>query len=365
MDASPSSRHRRARMRDVAELAKVSHQTVSRVINGVGVVAPETRERVLAAIKTLGYRPNSAARALVTQRSGLLGIISPAQSYFGPTSMQLGVELAAHDQGFLTILSPLEEFTTETLTETIGRFSSLSVEAIIIIEPLESILLDLERFDTPMPVVSVMSPKMGCRLGTPTATLDHIPGIRALLAHLRQLGHERIAHLRGHDGWYESREREECYRHEMWAAGLTPWVIPTNSWAAQSACEAVMGLPLASMPTAFFAASDDLALGAIHALQLRGIRVPEDVSVVGVDDSPSSPFLTPALTTVRQDFAAVGKVLVELALECIDKGEASARTIPVELILRDSTARARAHPLTEVSAVACDGADRAGILSKE
>lgn len=350
MEKLPSAPQRRVRMRDVAARAKVSHQTVSRVINGVGIVAPDTRERVLEAIKTLGYRPNSTARALVTQRSGLLGIISPAQTYFGPSSMQLGVELAAHDRGFLTILSPLEEFTTETLTDAIGRFSSLSVEAIILIEPLESILLDLKRFDTPMPLVSVMSPEMGRRLGTPTATLDHIPGIRALLRHLQDLGHDQILHLRGRDGWYESREREECYLEEMLAAGMTPCVVPTNSWSAQAGFEAVTALPLASMPTAIFAASDDLALGAIHALQRRGIRVPEDVSVVGVDDVPTAPFLTPGLTTVRQDFSGVGKALVDLALECVEKGEAQARTIPVELIVRDSSAKARTQPLTVLPA---------------
>lgn len=347
MEKPPSAAQRRVRMRDVAALAKVSHQTVSRVINGVGIVAPDTRERVLEAITALGYRPNFTARALVTQRSGLLGIISPAQTYFGPSSMQLGVELAAHERGFLTVLSSLEEFTTETLADAIGRFSSLSVEAIILIEPLESILLDLKRFDTPMPLVSVMSPEMGHRLGTPTATLDHIPGIRALLRHLRDLGHEQIIHLRGRDGWYESREREECYRDEMLAAGLTPLVIPTNSWSPQAGFEAVMELSLAAMPTAIFAASDDLALGAIHALQLRGIRVPQDVSVVGVDDIPTAPFLTPSLTTVRQDFSAVGKALVDLAIECIEQGKALARILPVEIIVRDSSAQARTHRLEE------------------
>lgn len=347
MEKPPSIPHRRVRMRDVAALARVSHQTVSRVINGVGIVAPDTRERVLEAISSLGYRPNFTARALVTQRSGLLGIISPAQTYFGPSSMQLGVELAAHEQGFLTVLSPLEEFTTETLTDAIGRFSSLSVEAIILIEPLESILLDLTRFDTPMPLVSVMSPEMGRRLGTPTATLDHIPGIRILLKHLQDLGHKQIIHLRGRDGWYESREREECYREEMLAAGLTPHVIPTNSWSAQAGFEAVMELPLASMPTAIFAASDDLALGAIHGLHLRGIRVPDDVSVVGVDDIPTASFLTPSLTTVRQDFSALGKALVGLAIECIEEGSASARTLPVEVIVRDSSTRARTQHLRE------------------
>lgn len=341
METPPPSPRRRARMRDVAALAKVSHQTVSRVING-GIVAPDTRERVLAAIQALGYRPNSTARALVTQRSGLLGIISPAQSYFGPSSMQLGVELAAHDRGFLTVLSPLEEFTADTLNDAIGRFASLSAEAIIVIEPLESILLDLDHLEAPMPLVAVMSPEMGRRLGTPTATLDHIPGMRALLNHLRELGHRNIAHLGGRDGWYESRERKECYLEEMRDAGLTPWVIPTNSWASQAAFEAIMAVPLDSMPTAILAASDDLALGAIRALQLRGLRVPEDVSVVGIDDIPTAPFLTPSLTTVRQDFAALGKALVDLALECVEKGQAEARTIPVELIVRDSSATARA-----------------------
>lgn len=345
MEKPPQSAHRRARMHDVAALAKVSHQTVSRVINGVGIVAPETRERVLEAIKTLGYRPNSTARALVTQRSGLLGIVNPAQSYFGPSSMQLGVELAAHHRGFLTVLSPLEEFTAETLSDAIGRFTSLSVEAIILIEPLESILEGLDDLDAPMPLVAVMSPEMGRRLGTATATLDHIPGIRALIAHLRSLGHEDIAHLAGRDGWYESREREECYVTEMQAAGLTPRVIPTNSWAAQAGFDAVMAVPLEAMPTAVMAASDDLALGAMHALHLRGLRVPEDVSVVGVDDSPASPFLTPSLTTVRQDFAALGKALVDLALECVESGQAGARMIPVDLIVRDSSGKARTHSL--------------------
>lgn len=340
-----SSGARRPGMKDVAALARVSHQTVSRVLNAPETVAPATRERVQDAIEQLGYRRNSAARALVTQKSGLMGIIGPTQVFYGPSTIQYAVELAAHDHDYLTVNSPLESFTPEALKAAVDRLSSLDVEVIVIIEPLETALVGVDHVDARVPVVGTMSPVIGQRLGIPTATMDDMSGIRMLVEHMVSLGHTDIVHVTGAPGWFETRERDEAYRHEAATRGLDLRLMPAHSWDAADSYALALELPLEEMPTAFLADNDDLAAGLLRGLQERGVRVPQDVSVVGFDDAPGAEFLYPSLTTIRQDFSKLGKALVELAQELAERGKAQDVKLPVELIARLSSGPARSGKL--------------------
>lgn len=328
-------------MKDVAARAGVSHQTVSRVINQPSSVSPKTRERVQRAIVELGYRPNSAARALVTQRSGLLGIIGPTQVFYGPSTIQYSLELAAHDYGYMTVNSPLEEFTIDALHEAIGRLSSLSVEAIVLIEPLETLLSQIPEIDSSIPIVGTLAPALGEKLGIPTATMDDAMGERLLVDHLYELGHRRIGHLTGAFGWYEVRERAEAYDAAMAGYGLPTQSFSAGSWNAQDAYEVAMTIPHEDLPTAFIADNDELAAGLIRALHRRGLRVPEDISVVGFDDMPSASYLSPSLTTIRQDFTMLGRSMVDLACNRIDGGDIEHIRLPVEIVTRESSAPPR------------------------
>lgn len=126
-------------MADVAQLVGVSHQTVSRVVNGKGRVSPRTRGRVQAAIVQLGYRPNSVARALVTARSGIIGVVTTTSAHVGPSSMLIALEITAREAGFFTSVVPLDRFNVEDMASTFDHFSSLAAEAIIVITPMDSL----------------------------------------------------------------------------------------------------------------------------------------------------------------------------------------------------------------------------------
>lgn len=325
-------------MVDVAAAAGVSHQTVSRVVNGTGKVAEATRARVLAAIEELGYRPNSVARALVTRRSGLLGVITTTSAHLGPSSMLLAVELAARNAGFLTVVAPLERFTPQSFMEVMDRFLSMAVEAILLIEPINDVMDEFDSLDVPVPVVATMSLRVGQRLGIPTATLDQRSGIRQAVEHLVDLGHTDIVHVSGQRGWYEADAREAGYRLAMEEFGLEPRIVGGMSWDAAEGHRLGLELSREGLPTGIVAANDELSFGLIGALSAEGLRVPEDVSVVGFDDIPAARFALPALTTVRQDFSELGRRVVAMAVEVI-RGETpvESEVIPVELVVRASS----------------------------
>lgn len=334
--------NRRPSMNDVARLAGVSHQTVSRVLNGTGSVSEETQENVRRAIDELGYRPNFAARALVTRQSGLLGVITTTSVHYGPASMLLAVDIAAKALGILTVTTALESYTKEELKQATDKILSLGVDAIVFIEPRNTTINEFGILNFPIPVVAVMSPQVGKRIGIPTAHIDQAAGVQAIIEHIINLGHTNIYHVMGETGWYAADIRATAYSYAMLNAGLIPKTVGGDSW--DSECGYKIGLELMEnkiLPTAIFCANDSLALGVMSALRGEGIKIPEDISVVGFDDIPESAFFDPPLTTVRQDFWSIGKKIVSMLVEACKTGEAKIENVslPVEIILRQSTAQ--------------------------
>ena len=198
---------RRPSMADVAALAGVSPQTVSRVSNGEKYVSEPKRQAVLKAMKELGYRPNTAARALVTRRSGLVGIINPSTGKFGPAQMQLAVEMAAREDGFSPSVSPLAGHTSGDMQKAIEHLLAVDVEGIVIIAPIEEMVDDLPSALVNVPVVAVTSVEVARRLGYIAASHDQEAGVRAAIEHLVELGHRDIVHVSGPLDWYEARAR--------------------------------------------------------------------------------------------------------------------------------------------------------------
>jgi DNA-binding LacI/PurR family transcriptional regulator len=331
-------------MTDVAKLAGVSHQTVSRVLNDPSQVRAETRQRVLAAMVELGYRPNSVARALVTGRSHTLGVVSFDTTLYGPAATLFGIERAAHADGFFTILASLEALTRASLTEAIDRLSDQGVDGILVIAPYVEAAEALMQAQAGVPLVAV---EAGPAEGVPLVAIDQFAGARSATEHLLELGHETIWHIAGPADFLESQQRMEGWRTTLEAVGANPPPAVVGDWSARGGYD--IGRRLSSDPavTAIFVANDQMALGVLRAMHEAGREVPRDVSVIGFDDIPEAAYFRPPLTTVRQDFNEMGRRGVRLLLRMMESGNAGPSEVPAEpqLVVRASTGTALGSPL--------------------
>ena len=324
-------------MTDVAARAGVSHQTVSRVVNGFHGIRPETRAKVLEAIEELGYRRNLAARMLASSRSGLIGVVSWGTGLYGPSSVVTAFEDAALVHGYDVSLVTLRDFGDESVSAALERLLSQSVEALVLVVTHAATLRGLERGAVGVPVVTVLGDTTSAAY---TASLDNTGGARSAVRHLLDLGHETVTHVAGPAGFGDAEARVHGWRAELEAAGRpVPPLRWRGDWSAQSGYLA--GLELAEDPdvTAVFVSNDQMALGVVRALVEAGRRVPEDVSVVGFDDLPEAAYFTPPLTTVRQQFDVLGQTIMSL-LERALSGEPDP-TVPLvrtDVVVRASTA---------------------------
>ncbi|MBA8952031.1 LacI family DNA-binding transcriptional regulator [Actinomadura namibiensis] len=333
---APAGRTRAAVMEDVAARAGVSAMTVSRVLNTPEKVRPQTRARVLAAMRELDYRPNSAARVLATGRSGVLGVVSFDTTLYGPASMLYGIEQAARGAEYTVTIASLRTLTRGAIEEGVDRLRSQSVDGVIVIAPHLSAAEGLRRLPPDLPLVAVGAAD---DLPVPVAAVDHRAGAVRATRHLLSLGHRTVHHIAGPMDWVDSDARVAGWRHALAEAGReAPDPLP-GDWSARSGYE--QGRVLAADPevTAVFAANDPMALGLLRALREAGRDVPGEVSVAGFDDVPEAPFFAPPLTSVRQPFGEVGRLAFQMLLERIDGAEGvPRRTVEPELVVRESTA---------------------------
>jgi DNA-binding LacI/PurR family transcriptional regulator len=323
-------------MADVGRLAGVSHQTVSRVINGSRHVRPETRRRVLAAMDELGYRPNFIARALATGRTNTLGVVSFDTTLYGPASTLLGIERAAHEAGYFIVVASMKALDRPSLADAVERLRVQGVDGILVIAPLRVAAEALLHAPSDIPLVAVEAGPDG---ELPVVQVDQALGASRATAHLLDLGHATVWHLAGPDEFLESAQRLAGWRDTLRAAGAEPPPPLTGDWSARSGYD--LGRRLARDPevTAIFVANDQMALGVLRAMHEAGRVIPDDVSVVGFDDVPEAAYFLPPLTTIRQDFDELGSRSLRLLLRRIDDGEHSLPGSPVEpeLIVRAST----------------------------
>lgn len=328
-------------MADVARLAGVSHQTVSRVINGQTNLRPATRQRVEEAIRQLGYRPNPAARALVTRRSATIGVIGSKSDFWGPSTVHRTIQAAGRESGYFVSSTNLQSLSRDELTDAISHLRDQSVEGIVLIAAHDD-AVEVARAQeaTGIPVVVVEGDESRARW---TVGVDQVAGAELGTRHLIDLGHVDIAHLAGPLDWTEARARLLGWQTAMYAAGLRPSKPLLGDWSSRSGYEA--GLEVARDPrvTAVFAANDQMAIGLLRALAEAGRAVPHDVSVVGFDDIPEAAYLIPPLTTVRQDFGAVGRRAIEILQAAIAGAEPGAET-PARLIGPRLVVRASSGP---------------------
>lgn len=327
---------RAANIFDVARLAGVSHQTVSRVLNNVPNVRPATKARVEQAIAQLRYSPSPAARALVTRRTRTIGLITPGRAEYGPTSLAVNFNIAARAARFsVDTVSALDSDPSgvRAIVESLLR---QRVDAIVLVVSDIAVLDVVLGLELGIPLVAVVAT---AKRSPAIVSIDQYRGARAATRHLVELGHRSIIHLAGPEEAPDAIERLRGWRDEMSANGLPIGEVHHGDWSAKSGFELGTRLESIGPGTAVFAANDYMALGLVSALHSRGLRVPDDVSIVGFDDVPEAGYLLPPLTTVRQDFAALGGLVMQKVLIAIEEPDAVAEStpLPTTLVVREST----------------------------
>ncbi|RUR01494.1 LacI family DNA-binding transcriptional regulator [Labedella endophytica] len=335
-----AGRGRAPNIRDVAAIAGVSYQTVSRVLNGSEKIRPETKQRVLEAIEESGFRPNQAARALVTSRSRTIGVLSTHQyAHYGPQTMVHAMEVAADLAGYRLALVTTGS-TPETIAAALERLVSQAVEALIVVAPKVSVFEAIEDSSLDLPLVTLDSSIHNKRPGRAHSfAVDQYEGARMATRHLIELGHRSIIHVAGPQDWIEADERMQGFLFELGEKDLPVRAPILGELSADFGYRAGVELVRRRDFSAVFAANDQMALGLLHAFRDEGLSVPHDVSVVGFDDIPDAAHYLPPLTTVRQDFAAVGRRSVELVIGELDQGRpGSVEFIRPTLMVRESTA---------------------------
>ena len=337
MDREPRPGRRNVRMIDVAKLAGVSQQSVSRVINEHSNVGPEVRERVERAITQLRYNRNSAARALATNRSMNLGVVAYALPVHGSAQVLFGIAEEARRKGYATSLVSIPHVDSVSVRAALDTLVADAVDGIIVLAPMTAAVDVLRALD---PDVAIVRFEQGSPASSTAVSMNDVLGAQLATRHLLELGHETVWHVGGPPGWMATEARRAGWLSELAAHRRT--VNPefrAQDWTAESGYLA--GQEIANDPsiTAVLVANDSMALGVIGALAERGIRVPQDVSIAGFDDMSEARFFQPSLTTIRLDFNEVGRLAVERVFRLIS-GE-PAELIPViqpELMVRGSTA---------------------------
>ena len=339
---------RKPTINDVAQVAGVSFGTVSRVLNDAPDVSAATRKRVLQVIKDIGYRRNRAATALVTSRSMSIGILSDGSPRFGPVGTLMALENVARKKGYATTVISVEKPDEESVQAALDTLDDTGVGGIIVIAPLVEMAAAVWNASFRVPVEMIAAGASS----TPnvfTYSENQELGARLATQHLIDLGHTDIAHIAGSMDWFDGRVRKRGWEAALRDAGLPQGLCIEGDWSPRWAYET--GLKLVRedrVPQAIFAASDHTALGLIRAFAENGVRVPEDVSIVGFDDIEGSDFFLPPLTTVRQDFAALATMSMEVLTGAMEGREVDRTPIAPTLVVRNSCTRATARKSPEV-----------------
>jgi LacI family transcriptional regulator len=335
----------RATIRDIAGAAGVSIATVSRVLNDRPDVAPETRESVLRVVREQGFSTNRNARALSAGRTGLIGVTLPLVhvEYFSRILWGASEALYEHDMRIVLCPTMHEHDREVTLLDRLLQ-GTTDGALLLLTKESKDALKALERQGYPF---VVLDPRHPVDEGTPVVSAAHWAGAKAATEHLLALGHRRIGAITGPHGWVASVDRLDGYQAALAAAGVLPApnLIAKGNFTSESGYSgAATLLGLAEPPTAIFAFNDEMAVGAMRFAQERGLRLPQDLSIVGFDDVEKANIVTPALTTVRQPLAEMGRMAVSLLTRLLERQRIEALRVELgtKLVVRDSTAPPRA-----------------------
>src|SRR5947209_7102720 len=323
----------RVTIREIADLAGVSIATVSRVMNGHSDVAEETRDLVMRIVREHGYATNRSARGLSAGRTGLVGVLVPLVYPVYFSAILSGAAEALHEQDLRVVLSPTQHEHDREVSLLDRLMHGVTDGALIVLpeessEELERLLAEGYRF-------VVVDPMLPLDERIPSVSAAHTSGADQAMRHLLELGHRRIAAITGPRGWVATEDRRRGYHAALAGAGILPdpaLEVESNFEIDGGEQAANLLLDLPEPPTAIFAFNDNHAIGTLRAARSRGLRVPEDLSVVGFDDVEHATIVTPMLTTVRQPPAEMGRTAVSLLTRLIERQ--SFEALHVELATR-------------------------------
>jgi LacI family transcriptional regulator len=339
-------RKKRVTIKDVAQVAGVSTQTVSRVMNKFSYVSEETRQRVEEVVEQLGYNPSTLARSLIQQRSYTLGVVTFGLKHIGPSRTLNGVADKADELGYMLLMKELDNFDTNKIDDVIASLLARQVDGVIWAAPEigdNHAWVDKRMDKIPVPVIFLA---MHPRDGVSSVATDNYQGGVMAMRHLLECGRKNIGHISGPLTWWEAEERKRAWRETLVAAGLE---APEShcvegNWSSASGEQAFLQL-LEAFPEmdAVFVANDQMALSVLRETCRRGIEVPRQLAVVGFDNIAESAYFHPSLTTVSQDLQLLGEQAVQNVVEMIQARQqgqqlmAQSRFIQPALIIRESS----------------------------
>lgn len=331
----PAPLDRTATISDVARLAGVSVPTVSRVLTGAARVSEDRRRRVDKAIAALGYRPSAAAQVLASGRSTTIAILAANTSRYGYAEAIRGVEESARAAGFAVIIVVVESERDEEVRAATDAVLRQSVAGVVVLKFDPPGVAALKALQSAIPAVALSGVP---EPGVPQAVLDESEAAAALTEHLLGLGHRTVHHVRIPPSGKEDG-RTTGWRLALQRHGIPTPPIEDVSWDVSTAYGIGVRLAMDPAVTAVFCGNDETAMGVIRGIHDTGLKVPDDISVVGFDDHPLAPMFIPALTTARQDFAELGRHGTAQLLALL-KGESplALETVEPPLVFRESTA---------------------------
>lgn len=337
---------KRVTIKDVAQAAGVSTQTVSRVVNNFSYVSEETRQRVEMVVSQLGYRPSTLARSLSQQRSYTLGVVTFGLKYIGPSRTLNGVADKADELGYMLLMKELDNFNTDRVENVIDSLLARQVDGIIWLAPEigdNHAWVEERLEDFPIPILFIA---MQPRNGITSVSTDNYQGAVIAIQHLLDCGRKKIGHISGPSGWWEANERKRGWCETLRGAGfdVSDKHCAEGNWSSASGEQAFSQL-IESFPDmdAVFVANDQMALGALREAHCRGIRVPEQLSVVGFDNIAESAYFYPSLTTISQDLQLLGEQAVQNIVGMIQARQenqpviSQSSFIQTTLIIRESS----------------------------
>ncbi len=313
----------RATIKEVASVAGVSTQTVSRVINERPDVSPETRKKVQNVVKTLGYQPSALARSLISQRSYTLGVVTAGLKHIGPSRTLSGITSSAEEAGYSILLKELPDYDTEDISPIFQALLSRHVDGIIWAVPEvgeNRKWVNDPPVDIEIPLVYLtMEPRDNLSI----VSINNYLGGRMAMSHLLEQGYRKIGHVSGPLDWWESRQRMSAWKDTLTESGLDACDshFVEGNWSSASGALAIEKL-FDQYPDldALFVANDQMALGVMQVLGEKGMRIPQDIGIVGFDNIAESAFFSPALTTIQQDQHSVAKIAVAEIIKIIESG---------------------------------------------
>lgn len=327
----------RITIKEVASVAGVSTQTVSRVINERPDVSPETRKRVKEVIEQLSYQPSALARSLISQRSHMLGVVTFGLKYIGPSQTLNGISDKADELGYMLLMKELGNFKANRIDDVIDSLLARQVDGILWAAPEIGdnhawMDRDLEKFPIPMLFVA-----MRPRDGVSSIATDNYRGAVLAVEHLLQLGRKKIGHISGPLGWWEAEERKRGWRETLRSAGLdAPESHCTEgNWSSASGERAFLQL-LDTYPDmdAIFVGNDQMALSVLREAMRRNIKIPEQLAVVGFDNILESAYFYPSLTTVSQDLQLLGEQAVQNMVDMVRLQQSGLPVVPRSLFIQ-------------------------------